>query len=157
MKSNISNTKKQHNQVVGKVIKLFISQENSSNRILKERLYLDHSGVIDDKFYSKDINRSVLISSIKSYSMAQENNISINYGELGENILIDYNPYDLPTGTQIKIGEVTTLEISQNCTLCKSLTKIDTKLPKLLKDDRGIFAKVVKSGYIHIGDEITIL
>ncbi len=144
------------NQIVGKVIKLFISQADNSSRITKEKLYLDNAGVLTDKFYNKDINRSVLISSHESYNIALKHNISIEYGALGENILTDYNPYHLPVEKQIQIGEVI-LEITQNCTLCKSLTKVDNKLPKILKDDRGIFTKVVKSGYIYIGDEITIL
>jgi len=143
-------------QTVGKILELFISQEGNSNRIVKEKLYLDSAGVIDDKFYNKDINRSVLISSLKSYNIADENNISISYGALGENILMNYNPYHLAVGTQIKIGEVI-LEISQSCTLCKSLTKVDKKLPKVLKNDRGVFTKVIKSGFIHQNDKITLL
>ena len=144
------------NQIVGKVIKLFISQTGNSNRIIKEKLYLDTAGVLSDKFYNKDINRSVLISSLASYDMALNNNISMPHGALGENILVDYNIYNLPIEKQIKIGEVI-LEITQNCTLCQSLTKVNNKLPKILKDDRGIFTKVVKSGYIYLDDEITII
>jgi len=49
------------------------------------------------------------------------------------------------------------LQISQNCTLCNSLSKIDPKLPKILKDDRGIFAFVLESGEIKQSDEIKIL
>ncbi len=75
---------------------------------------------------------------------------------MGENLLIDYNPYHLQAGARLKIANVT-LEISQHCTLCKSFTKIDAKLPKLLKDDRGIFAKVIKSGSIKEGDDIYLL
>jgi len=149
------NTEINQNQVVGKVLKLFISQKDSSTRIVRDKLYLDNGGVIDDKFHNKDINRSVLISSTKSYDMALENNISMESGDLGENILIDCNPYNLPIGTQVKIGEVT-LEITQNCTLCKSLTKVDNKLPKILKDDRGVFSKVLKSGFIYLHDSITL-
>ena len=142
-------------QIVGKVLNLFISEENSSTRRIKNKLYLDIAGVIGDKFYNKDINRSVLISSLKSYNIADENNISMKYGALGENILMNYNPYHLTEGTQIKIGEVI-LEISQHCTLCKSLTKVNTKLPKVLKNDRGVFAKVIKSGFIYQNDTVII-
>ena len=156
MKSNMHSTSINQEQTVGKVLELFISKKGSSSRVVREKLYLDSPGVVDDKFYNKDINRSVLISSLKSYNMAQEQNIVIEYGTLGENILIDYNPYNLPEGTQIKIGEVT-LEVSQRCTLCKSLTKVDNKLPKILKDDRGIFTKVIKSGFIHQNDKVTLL
>ena len=116
---------------------------------------MDKDGVVGDKFYAKELDRSVLISSIDSYLLAKESSIDMSYGSLGENIVMDYNPYSLPTGTKIKIGEVI-LEISQHCTLCKSLTKVDSKLPKLLKDDRGLFAKVIKSGTIYRGDKVYI-
>ena len=77
------------------------------------------------------------------------------YGSLGENILMDYNPYEMTVGDQIKIGNVH-LEITQNCTLCKGLSKIDSKAPKLLSKHRGIFAKAVTDGKIKKGDFIYI-
>ena len=135
---------------VGEVLELFISKKSV------DRMLLDEKGVVNDKFYAKDINRSVLISSIDSYILAQDRDIELEYGKLGENILIDYNPYGLKSGTKIQIGEAI-LEISQHCTLCKSLTKIDRKLPKLLKDDRGIFAKVIKAGEIKERDKIYLI
>ena len=135
---------------VGEVLELFVSKKSV------DRMLLDTKGVLDDKFYAKDIDRSVLISSLESYTLAHNQNIALKYGELGENILIDYNPYQLQSGTKIQIGEAV-LEISQNCTLCKSLTKIDSKLPKLLKDDRGIFAKVIKAGEIKKRDKIYLI
>lgn len=138
---------------VATVLALFISGE--SQRIQKEQISVDISGVIDDKFYAKDPNRSILLSSTDSYTLAQESGIELGYGLLGENILLNYNPYTIPLDTEFSIGEVRLL-ITQNCTLCKSLTKIDNRLPKLLKDDRGIFAKVIKGGIIKIGDTLKI-
>ena len=135
---------------LGTVLELFISKKST------KKILIDLNGIINDKFYAININRSVLISSIYSYQLANKKDINLSFGELGENILIDYNPYQLQTGTQLKIGE-TLLEISQPCTLCKSLTKIDNKLPKLLKDDRGIFAKVIKGGSIYLNDKIYIV
>ncbi len=135
---------------IGEILELFVSKKSV------DRMLLDTKGVLNDKFYAKDIDRSVLLSSIDSYRLAQSRDIELKYGELGENILIDYNPYRLKSGTQIQIGEAL-LEISQHCTLCKSLTKIDSKLPKLLKDDRGIFAKVIKAGEIKRKDRVYLI
>ena len=87
--------------------------------------------------------------------MAEKENITIEHGALGENILVDYNPYLLPAGTTLSMGTVI-FEISQGCSLCKSLTKIDSKLPKLLKNDRGVFVKVIKGGTICAGDMIHV-
>ncbi len=139
---------------VGNVSSLFYATVNGST--LAPELDLDKKGIVKDKHYNKNIERSVLIASLDSYALAKNHGIDVPYGALGENLLIDYNPYHLQAGARLKIANVT-LEISQHCTLCKSFTKIDAKLPKLLKDDRGIFAKVIKSGSIKEGDDIYLL
>ena len=139
---------------VGSVFTLFYSPLTGRTGI--SELLFDIKGIIEDKHYDKNIERSVLIASLDSYKLVESNGIDISHGALGENLLLDYNPYSLESGSKLKIGNVV-LEISQHCTLCKSLTKVDTKLPKLLKNDRGIFAKVVEAGKIKMGDDIYLL
>lgn len=141
---------------VGKVTTLFISVQGSSKRVEKELFHLDTKGIVEDKYHDTNINRSVLLTSESSYALANRNNIQMPFGSLGENILMDYNPYHLTPGDQLRIGEVL-LEISQNCTMCDHLSKIDESLPTLLKEDRGIFAKVIEGGMIEKEDEITLL
>jgi len=141
---------------VGNVTHLFVSVQGSSSRLEKESFNLDPKGIIEDKYYDANINRSVLLTSEESYALAKSHNIVFPFGSLGENILMDYNPYHLNPGDQLRIGEVV-LEISQNCTMCDHLSKIDEILPTLLKDDRGIFAKVIKGGVIKKEDQITLL
>ena len=138
----------------GKIQELFYS--TNDGRVNTTELALDDKGVVEDKYYNKNIERSVLITSLDSYKLAAKSGIDAPYSALGENILIDYNPYHLKPGVQLIIGDLI-LEISQNCTLCESLAKVDAKLPKLLKDDRGIFAKVISGGAIHKGDNIYLL
>jgi MOSC domain-containing protein YiiM len=41
--------------------------------------------------------------------------------------------------------------------MCDHLSKIDESLPTLLKDDRGIFAKVIEGGVIKKEDKIYLL
>jgi len=144
------------NKSIGQVLELFISKKGNINRISKSIVELDMNGVTDDKFYAKDLERSVLLTTIESYGMAACKNIYMPYGSLGENILIDYNPYKLEIGSEIQIGEVV-LEVTQNCTICNHLSSIDKSLPTLLKNDRGIFVKVVEVGFIEKGDKIYLL
>lgn len=141
---------------VGKVLSLYISIKESSTPIAKREIEVDTQGVIEDKHYNKDIQRSVLITSIQSYELVKKHQIDIPYGTLGENLLIDYNPYHLDIGTKLQIGD-TVLEISQNCTLCNHLSKADKLLPKLLRNDRGIFGKVIQEGSVKVGDSIYLL
>ena len=138
----------------GNVKKLFISVKDKG-RESKEHLELDENGVNGDKFYAKNTQRAILLTSLDSYKIAKENGIEAEFSSLGENILMDINPYHLTIGDKVIIGEVI-LEITHNCTLCKSLAKVDAKLPEILKNDRGIFAKTLKSGIVNIGDKIII-
>ena len=140
---------------IGKVLELFISIKGK-DRESRDEILVDENGIIEDKFYAKNQERSILITSNDSYILAKNNNIDTNYGTLGENILIDINPYNLSVNDKIIIGTVE-LIITQNCTICNSLSKVDVKLPALLKCDRGIFAKTLQSGKIRKGNKVKIL
>ncbi|CAI6143979.1 MAG: hypothetical protein SPLUMA1_SPLUMAMAG1_01531 [uncultured Sulfurimonas sp.] len=144
--------------MIGTVKELYFTQ-NDTNKTRQnvEKISVDSAGVKKDKFYNKNPMRAILITSVESYNLAQKNEINIQAGSLGENILIDINPYALVQGDRIKIGN-TLLEITQNCTLCQGLSSIDSKLPKLLKNDRGIFAKYLEgSSQIILGATVQIL
>jgi MOSC domain-containing protein YiiM len=144
------------NKSMGQVIELLISKKGQSKRVSSTIIEVDTQGILDDKFYAKNLERSILLTSLYSYDLALKNNIEMPYGALGENILIDYNPYSLSIGSLLQIGEVV-LEITQNCTICNHLSIIDKTLPSLLKDDRGIFVKVVEEGFIEKGDKLYLL
>ncbi|QSZ42947.1 MOSC domain-containing protein [Sulfurimonas aquatica] len=141
----------------GKVIQLYVTNKDTTKgRQTTKKVHLDEKGIIDDKFYNKNLQRSILIASIDSYTIAKENGIEIEDGSLGENILIDINPYHLKSGDTLIIGK-NELKITQNCTICQGLSSVDSKLPKLLKNDRGIFARYVKgNSEIKIGDSVLI-
>ena len=140
---------------MGLVMELYLSIKGIGKEP-RDELDVDGDGILGDKFYAKEVNRSILVTSNESYELAKRNGIDVPYGSLGENILVDLNPYALNSGDQLIIGDVV-LEITQNCTICNSLAKVDINLPKVLKTDRGIFAKTIKSGKIRKGDSVNIL
>lgn len=136
-----------------RVLALFISVDNEKKRADKEKLELDEKGVLEDKFYAKNANRLILITSATAYALAKSSGVELEYGGLGENILIDQNINTLITGDRFKIGEVL-LEVTQNCTLCNGLSIIDPRLPEILKNDRGFFAKAITNGIVKKDDII---
>ena len=142
-------------QAIARILSLFITNSESVT-LSKSSLKMDENGIYEDKHYNKNKNRSVLITSTKAYTMAKEKSIIMPYGSLGENIVIDYDLHLLNPGDKLQIGDVI-LEIVQNCTLCKHLSKIDKQLPKLLCNDRGVFAKVIKEGKLHQDDDVYLL
>ena len=145
------------NQKEGKVLALFRAIKGREGRHETDSIEIDENGIIGDKYYGKNLDRTILVTSEDaSYAMAAAEDILMPYGSLGENIVIDINPYHLRPGQQLSIGE-TVVAIAQNCTLCSSLGKVDERLPELLKDDRGIFVRAVTGGKIRKGDSVTLL
>ena len=140
---------------LGTVLELFLSIKGVGKEN-RDEILVDENGILEDKFYAKGADRSILITSLDSYLLAKKSNIDMDYGSLGENILVDINPYGLNAGDIISFGDIE-LEITQNCTICNSLSKVDAKLPSVLKSDRGIFAKTLKSGKIRKGDVVKII
>lgn len=139
---------------LGNIEELYISKEDIKDRLSQSEIVVDEEGVFIDKFYGKNIDRSILLTSIEAYEMAEKNHLGkISYGKLGENILVDFSLNKLKEGDRIQLGKVI-LEITRKCTLCDHLSEIHEDLPELLKDHRGVFAKVIEGGIIQNEDII---
>ena len=135
---------------LGKVLKTFSATNESSGLprpiVSKLNLIADY-GIENDKFAGKKLDQTVMIVGLKSYEIAKQNNIDLEIGCLGENILLDFDPHDFEVGKQFFIEE-TILEITQICTVCSHLSLFDNNLPTLLKGHRGLYCRIIKSGII---------
>jgi MOSC domain-containing protein YiiM len=136
---------------LGTVIKTFSATKESSGlpRPLVSNLNLiEDYGIENDKFAGKKLDQTVMIVGLKSYEIARENGIDLEYGSLGENILVDFDPHDFSVGKQFTIGD-SKIEITQVCTVCNHLNVFDKNLPDLLRSHRGLYCKIIKSGIIQ--------
>lgn len=135
---------------LGKVVEIFSAKKEQSGlprpRVESLNLIKDY-GIKFDKFALKDLDSTVMIVGVNSYELAKKNNISLEYGSLGENILLDFNPHDYKVGTRF-IVEDAVLEVTQKCTICNHLSVFGKKLPLIIKDCRGLYCKIIKSGII---------
>ena len=95
-----------------------------------------------------------MIVGIDAYTIAKENDINIEFGSLGENILFDFNPHDYKVGTIFYINEVR-LQITQNCTICNHLSIFGKELPFLVKHHRGLYCRVLNDGKIVKDIQVT--
>jgi MOSC domain-containing protein YiiM len=106
----------------------------------------DH-GIKDDKFAGKDVKRSVMIVGTIAYNIAKENEIDLEHGSLGENILLDFDPHSLDVGDIIQVGEVK-LKLTEACSICSHLSVHDKRLPKLVAKHRGVYCEILNDGII---------
>ena len=136
--------------IIGKVEEVFSAVKGSSGlpRPKVEKLVLiEGYGIKNDKFAGNELHKTVMIIGLKSYEMAKENSIDLKQGSYGENILFDFDPHLLDVSQRLQIGDAT-LEITEKCTLCNHLSVFGAKLPKLIKNHRGLYCKIIKGGVI---------
>lgn len=133
-----------------KIVQLFSAKEGISGlpRPIVEKLNLIVGyGIENDKFAGKNLNRSVMIIGINSYELAKRNGIDLEFGSFGENILLESDPHDLEIGDRLEIGDAI-IEITGKCSLCNHLQCFGSELPKVVKDKRGLYCKIIKSGIV---------
>jgi MOSC domain-containing protein YiiM len=145
-------------KIIGNIIEIFSATKDSSGLprpIVNELNIIKGHGIKNDKFAGKDEDKSIMIVGLKAYTIAKENDIDLLFGSYGENILFDFDPHEYEIGSILQIGEVE-LEITQCCTICNHLAIFGKALPSLVKNHRGLYAKVLKDGKIVKNSEVKL-
>ena len=141
---------------MAEIIRLFIAEADRKGRTECDTLLFDSGGVLGDKFHGKKPDRSVLITGRPAYELAARHGIALEEGDLGENILLDLDPRELEEGCIVRIGEVE-LEMSRRCPICEHLAIYDERLPRLVKELRGVYLSVRKGGRIDRSSPVEII
>ncbi len=123
--------------------------------LLQVRL-VEGQGVEGDRHFGKHPDRAVLVAGQTSYAKARQAGIELPWGALGENLLIDFDPHTLGPHSRLKIGTAV-LELTTVCTVCDTLSAFDLRLPKVLYNARGVYARVLQGGLVRVGDPVEVL
>ena len=141
-----------------KVLGTFSATINDTSKVRPKRDKLElvkDYGIKDDKFALKNLDQSVLIVPIDAYDITKNEGIELEFGSLGENILVDFNIMDMPINTKLKIGDAV-VEITQKCTMCNHLAVFDKRVPRLVRNHRGVYCKIIESGIVKKGMSVEV-
>lgn len=138
-----------------------VSLHAGGARLLKESAasltLLEGHGAHGDRHAGRDADRALLVTSVSSYVYLAEAGLSLSYGMLGENLVIDgIALHKLSAGTCLSLGRAV-LELTLPCPVCKSLSAVDPRLPKLALGRRGIYARVLRGDEVRRGQTVTAL
>ena len=119
-----------------------------------ELVLLAHHGAEGDRHAGRDPARALLLTPEATYAHLAARGLELPYGSLGENLVVSgLNPHDLPEGARLEIAEAV-LELWAPCPVCRGLSEIDLRLPKLIYGRRGVYARVLRGGLVAVGDEV---
>ncbi|MDP3694857.1 MAG: MOSC domain-containing protein [Desulfocapsaceae bacterium] len=115
----------------------------------------DH-GIIGDA-HARNWHRQISLLAQESIAKMAAEHPHLRPGSFAENITTEgLDLPRLPVGTRLKAGEVE-LEITQIGKKCHTKCKIYDQAGNCIMPTEGIFAKVLNSGTLNAGDDISII
>ncbi|EQB90112.1 MOSC domain-containing protein YiiM [Clostridium punense] len=145
---------------MGRVLSVNISEKKGTIKTaISEGNFLESYGLINDA-HSGSWHRQVSLLAIESINKMKQISLSSNnstFGLFAENLTTEgIVLYELPIGTKLTIGE-TIMEVTQIGKECHQGCEIKNLIGSCIMPHEGIFAKVIKGGYIKPGDNIKII
>ncbi len=114
-------------------------------------------GIVGDA-HAGDWHRQVSILGIESVNKLQEKiTLQLKAGDFAENILVEgICVYELPVGTKLRLGTAL-CEVTQIGKTCHNDCAIRKAAGDCVMPREGIFVRVLESGRVKPGDELTLV
>lgn len=121
-----------------------------------QALLIEEWGLENDAHAGK-WHRQVSLLSYEKIEEFRARGAQVEFGAFGENLIVDgYDFKNLPVGTRFQCGDVL-LEMTQIGKKCHSHCEIYKVMGDCIMPREGVFARVLKGGTIHVGDELVKL
>ena len=114
-------------------------------------------GLIGDAHADCCTHRQVSLLAIESIDKMRSLGFDVNPGDFAENLTTQGVELTLlPVGTNMSVGKDVLLEITQIGKECHSGCAIYRQIGKCIMPREGVFAKVIRGGFVKAGDQISI-
>jgi MOSC domain-containing protein YiiM len=147
---------------LGKIVSVNVSRKKGTRKAPLENgeaEVLENFGFSDDAHADSSWHRQVSFLAEESIKKARDAGLpNLTYGDFAENMTtIGFEPFSVPIGTWLAIGEAVEVEISQIGKVCHTKCAIYHQAGDCVFPREGIFAVVHKGGKIKVGDEIKLI
>lgn len=122
---------------------------------VEKAMFEENHGMVGDAHAGK-WHRQVSLLSIEKIDDFRLRGGEVEDGDFGENIIVEgFDLSHLPVGSMIEIGDVK-LRLTQIGKECHDHCAIHAKVGDCIMPREGIFAEVLTSGEVSVGDEVVI-
>lgn len=133
------------------------AQKGEGKTAVKSAELIAGYGLQGDSHAGTHPQRHISLFAQEVLQAIQSEGFNVQPGELSTNLFTENLPLDsLAPGTQLRIGTAI-LEIFELRKPCRSITRIDNRLPKRLYGQCGQLARIIQGGKIKFGDKLEIL
>ena len=149
--------KEEETKEMGKIIGICISEKRGTAKHEVETAKLVEDWGIEGDAHAGHWHRQVSLLSYEKIEAFRAKGADIPLGAFGENLIVEgYDFRNLPVGTRFSCGDAL-LEMTQIGKECHSHCEIFKRMGECIMPREGVFARVVKGGTIHTGDEMKLL
>jgi MOSC domain-containing protein YiiM len=136
------------------VVATCISEKKGERKTPVETVELrEEHGIVGDA-HAGDWHRQVSLLASESIDKMRALGLDVSAGDFAENITTQgIDLVSLPVGTRLQIGE-TLLEVTQIGKECHTRCAIFYQAGDCVMPKEGIFARVIRGGFVRPGDEI---
>ncbi len=141
-----------------RIVAVSISNKKGEKKtnVTQARLIPDHG--MDQDAHAGDWHRQISLLDMQSIARIREKGLEVDPGNFAENITTTgIRLWELPVGTQMKLGPAVLVEITQIGKECHNRCAIFHAVGDCVMPREGIFAKVLQGGTVRPEDAITII
>ncbi len=141
-----------------RIVAVSISNKKGEKKtnVTQARLIPDHG--MDQDAHAGDWHRQISLLDMQSIARIREKGLEVDPGNFAENITTTgIRLWELPIGTQLKLGPAALVEITQIGKECHNRCAIFHTVGDCVMPREGIFAKVLRGGTIRPDDVISII
>ncbi|MCI8292133.1 MAG: MOSC domain-containing protein [Hespellia sp.] len=142
---------------MGRIAAICISRERGTQKEEVQSVVLKEDWGIEGDAHAGNWHRQVSLLSLEKIEQFRKSGAQVDFGAFGENLVVEgFDFRMLPVGSRLLVNEVV-FELTQIGKECHRHCAIYQKMGDCIMPREGVFAKVVKGGHIHVGDEIALL
>ena len=132
-------------------------KKGTAKQDVKEGLLKEDYGLVGDAHADCCTHRQVSLLAMDSIDKMRGLGFDVNPGDFAENLTIEgIDLVSLPVGKRIFIGKEVTLEVTQIGKECHAGCAIYRQIGKCIMPKEGVFAKVIRGGFVRAGDRVRI-
>lgn len=141
---------------MGKILAVCVSeQKGTPKRNVGWARLLENHGLEGDA-HAGEGPRQVSLLSHEAVEDFRQKGAEVADGDFGENLVArDLDFKSLPLGTRLRCGEAL-LEMTLIGKECHSPCHIHKRMGDCIMPREGVFARVLRGGLVHVGDEVTV-
>lgn len=144
--------------VTGEILAINISDKRGEKKHNINQAYIHADWGIERDAHSGPGHRQVSLLSLSSVEKMRALGAIIDYGDFAENLTVSgLEVSALPLGTRLQVGEVQ-MEVTQIGKECHNKScAIKKQVGTCVMPIEGIFARVLSSGWVRVGDKVQVI